>query len=160
MKTNYERKAYIYEKDSYIYGNTVKKYNRQSNHVEKVSEIRQKNLKIRRNKQAALEMDLPYLIMLTVASIAALFIFYNYLSAQSMTTNSIKTIEAQEKRLEFLKNSNDELEIRINTYTDLDNIYEVATKELGMVYANKNQVISYNKTESEYVRQYENIPQQ
>ena len=32
-------------------------------------------------------------------------------------------------------------------------------EDLGMVYANKDQVIMYNKTESEYVRQYEDIPE-
>lgn len=163
MKRNYNQSSYINNSmnESYVYGNTVRKYNREQTTRErqKESEIRRKNLKIRRNKQAALEMDLPYLIMLTIASIAALFIIYNYLSVQSMFANNIKSIEAYEKKLEFLKNSNDELEIRINTSTDLDKIYEVATKELGMVYAKKEQVIRYDKTESEYVRQYEDIPQ-
>ena len=40
----------------------------------------------------------------------------------------------------------------------LDHVYKVATEELGMVYANKDQVLMYNRTESEYVRQYEDIP--
>ena len=62
------------------------------------------------------------------------------------------------KELEFLKSENDALETRINTSLDLDYVYRVATEELGMVYPNKNQVILYNKTESEYVRQYEDIP--
>ena len=52
-----------------------------------------------------------------------------------------------------------QLETRINTSIDLDNIYKIATEELGMVYANKGQVRMYNKTESEYVRQYEDIPE-
>ena len=34
----------------------------------------------------------------------------------------------------------------------------MATTQLGMVYADRNQVIRYKKTESEYVRQYEDIP--
>ena len=42
---------------------------------------------------------------------------------------------------------------------DLDYIYDVATKELGMVYANKDQILLYDKTESEYVRQYEDVPE-
>ena len=41
--------------------------------------------------------------------------------------------------------------------------YDVSFVHLGitvqhMVYANKDQVIKYKKTESEYVRQYEDIP--
>ena len=103
-------------------------------------------------------MDLPYLMLLTIAALATLFICCSYLRVQSSITSSIKTIETQEKKLESLKNENDALETRINTSVDLEHIYQVATQELGMVYPEKNQVIQYDKTESEYVRQYENIP--
>ena len=47
----------------------------------------------------------------------------------------------------------------INSSIDLNKIYEIATKELGMVYARRDQVLLYDKTESEYVRQYEDIPE-
>ena len=67
-------------------------------------------------------------------------------------------IELLEKELEQCKAENDALETRIKTDIDLEHIYKVATEELGMVYANKNQVLLYDKTESEYVRQYEDIP--
>ncbi len=62
--------------------------------------------------------------------------------------------------MEQLKAENDATETRINTSIDLDYIYKVATEELGMVYANRDQVLLYDKTESEYVRQYEDIPTQ
>ena len=70
----------------------------------------------------------------------------------------MRNIETQEEQLEALKSENDALQTAINTDVDLDHIYEVATNELGMVYADRNQVIRYKKTESEYVRQYEDIP--
>ena len=44
------------------------------------------------------------------------------------------------------------------TYVDLKHIYEVATGELGMVYPSDDQILYYDKTESGYVRQYEDIP--
>ena len=50
------------------------------------------------------------------------------------------------------------METSINTSLNLDEVYRIATEELGMVYPSKDQVILYNKTESEYVRQYEDIP--
>ena len=70
----------------------------------------------------------------------------------------MRSIQAQEEMLEALKRENDALQTSINTDIDLDHIYEVATGELGMVYANRGQVVRYKKTESEYVRQYEDIP--
>ena len=77
---------------------------------------------------------------------------------QSSMTAKIHNIETLEQQLEQLRSENDALQTRINTDMDLDHIYKVATEELGMVYANRNQVLLYDKTESEYVRQYEDIP--
>lgn len=104
-------------------------------------------------------MDLPFVIMLTAASIATLFLCINYLRLQSSVTTKLKNIETLEKEIDNLKTENDALETRINTSMDLDYIYQVATEELGMVYANKDQIRLYKKTESEYVRQYENVPE-
>ena len=41
---------------------------------------------------------------------------------------------------------------------DYDAIYDTAVNELGMVYPAKGQVIRYAAGESEYVKQYQNIP--
>jgi len=113
----------------------------------------------RRNQEKALPMDLPFVIMLTIAAICTLYLCVNYLQLQSNVAARLNNIEALEKSIETLKADNDALETRINTSVDLDYVYKVATEELGMVYANKNQVRLYNKTESEYVRQYEDIPE-
>ena len=104
-------------------------------------------------------MDLPYVIMLTIASVFTLYLCINYLHVQSSITARMHNIERMETELEQLKAENDALETSINTSVDLNKIYEIATKELGMVYARKNQVLLYDKTESEYVRQYEDIPE-
>ena len=115
--------------------------------------------RVRRNQEKALQMDLPYVLMLTVAAAFALYICVSYLQVQSSITGRIHNIEVLEQQLEKLKSENDALQTRINTDIDLDHIYQVATEELGMLYANKDQVILYDKTESEYVRQYEDIPE-
>lgn len=113
----------------------------------------------RRGQERALPMELPFVIMLTIAAICTLYLCVSYLQLQSSITARLDRIEALEERIETLKADNDALETRINTSVDLDYIYKVATEELGMVYANKNQVRLYDKTESEYVRQYEDIPE-
>ena len=103
-------------------------------------------------------MDGPYVFALTVAAVITLFLCMNYLRIQASITTRINNIETLELKLEHLKSENDALQTRIDTYVDLDHVFKVATEELGMVYANKNQILLYNKTESEYVRQYEDIP--
>ena len=104
-------------------------------------------------------MDLPYVILLTIASICTLYLCIQYLHVQSSITARMHNIEVMEAKLEKMRAENDALETSINTSIDLNKIYEIATKELGMVYARKNQVLLYDKTESEYVRQYEDIPE-
>ena len=114
---------------------------------------------VRRNQEKALQMDLPYVIVLTIAAGGILYFCVSYLQLQSSIAARLNHIEALEASIEKKKADNDALETRINTSIDLDNIYKIATEELGMVYANKDQVRMYNKTESEYVRQYEDIPE-
>lgn len=146
---------------TYVDGNTVRKADPRREprrHEPKIKRQPQVSHTVRRNQEKALHMDLPYVIALTIAAICALYICVNYLHVQSSITARIHNIEILDKQLETLKSENDALETRINTSIDLDYIYKVATEELGMVYANKNQVILYDKTESEYVRQYEDIP--
>ena len=105
-------------------------------------------------------MDLPYVVVLTIAAICALGICVNYLHMQSAMTKQMDGIETLEQKVETLKAENDALETRINTSVDLDYVYKVATEELGMVYAGKDQVVLYDNTESEYIRQNEDIPKQ
>lgn len=144
----------------YIEGNTVRKLRPdQVPVIREPKRVKRPDYTVRRNQEKALQMDLPFLVMLTIAAILTLYLCVNYLKIQSSITSRIHNIETYEKELEVLKSENDALETSINTYVDLDYVYQVATEELGMVYANKNQIIMYNKTESEYVRQYDDIPE-
>ena len=58
-----------------------------------------------------------------------------------------------------LKENNDVLESDINASIDYDAIYDTAVNELGMVYPEKKQVITYDSKESEYVKQYKDVPE-
>ncbi len=154
----------------YIYGNTVRAaepaeadYRRRQKKAAELerqtARYQRMNRRVRRNQEKALQMDLPYVVMLTIAAFCALTICVNYLHVQSSIMGRIHHIEELEREIEQLRSNNDALQTRINTEIDLDHVYKVATEELGMVYANKDQVILYDKTESEYVRQYEDIPE-
>lgn len=149
-----------YSTKAYIDGSTARKLRPAGNPDagEKQKPKKKVSYQIRRNQEKALHMDMPYVLMLTAAAVCTLYLCVNYLQVRSTMTSRIHNIETIEKELEFLKSENDALETSINTSLDLDYVYRIATEELGMVYPNKNQVILYNKTESEYVRQYEDIP--
>lgn len=155
------KNVHSYRNAAYVQGNTVRRLEPERVPVRRTpDEVRRPavNHRVRRNREKALQMDLPYVIMLTIAAVCTLCLCVNYLHLQSSITARIHTIEALESQLETLKTENDALQTNINTSVDLDHVYKVATEELGMVYANKNQILQYDKTESEYVRQNEDIP--
>lgn len=145
----------------YVQGSTVRKLHPKQAPVRQTPQKQQTKVKykIRRNQEKALQIDFPYLVALVIAACAALYLCVNYLQIQSSITTRMDNIQVLEQEVEHLKSENDALETRIRTNVDLDHVYEVATEELGMVYANKDQVLLYNKTESEYIRQYEDIPE-
>lgn len=147
----------------YVYGNTaraIEPIRREKDPSQRPVRRKVVSYAVRRNQEMALHMNLPYVILLTVAAFCVLVICVNYLQMQSAITARLAHIEELERDVEQLRAENDATETRINTSIDLDYIYKVATEELGMVYANRDQVLLYDKTESEYVRQYEDIPTQ
>lgn len=151
--------------EMYIHGNTVRKLAPEEEPLERPEREpehrnrRRTSYAVRRNREKALQLDLPYLLMLVAASCVTLYFCVSYLHLQSEMTARVDNIKNLESQLEVLKSENDALETRINTSIDLDHIYRVATEELGMVYAGQDQVLLYNRTESEYVRQNEDIPE-
>ncbi|MFR5732973.1 MAG: septum formation initiator family protein [Clostridium sp.] len=134
----------------YVYGTAARNHGSRGGNAQEsrgVVQYRQDmSHTVRKNQEKALQMNLPYVIMLTLAAVCALYICIGYLHVQSSMTAKIHNIETLEQQLEQLRSENDALQTRINTDMDLDHIYKVATEELGMVYANRNQVLVYDKT--------------
>ena len=150
-------------RQEYVYGNTaraIEPARKTGGKPKRPVRLRAVSYTVRRNREKALRMDLPYVMLLTFAAFCVLAICVNYLQVQLAMASRLSQIEELEKKVEQLKVENDALQVRINASIDLDHIYKVATEELGMVYANPEQVLLYDKTESEYVRQYEDIPDQ
>ena len=149
--------------DAYTYGTAAREVApsyEEAQRRERRLEQRRRVRTAKRRQQEAARMDLPYLMMFIVATVAALLICCSYIRVQSEIAGSIHQISALEQELERMRSENNALETRINTSIDLDHIYDVAVSELGMVSANRGQIIRYKNTESEYVRQYEDIPGQ
>ncbi len=41
---------------------------------------------------------------------------------------------------------------------DLDEVKNIAISKFGMIYANQGQIITYDVQDSDYVRQYDDVP--
>ena len=72
----------------------------------------------------------------------------------------MKNIAALESQLTDLKQENDDEYNRVVTSVDLEKIRDIAINELGMVYAQEDQVVLYDSEGSDYVRQYADIPEE
>lgn len=143
---------------AYVYGSVAYERNPEREAAPKKQHSEVRVQKPRSHAAPDLHMSLTYVLAMSLLLGAALYVCVQYLSIQSRVTARLHNIEVLEKQLEQLKSENDALQTHIYTNIDLDHIFQVATEEMGMVYANKDQVLLYDRTESEYVRQYEDIP--
>lgn len=139
-----------------IEGNTARKVQT----LEYPSRERQSERRERRHaeKSNVQYVNVLYMIFLAAASCMVLWSCVNYLQLQAETTSRVKHIASLETELEDLRKENNDNYTRIMTSVDLDHIRDVAINELGMVYAEPNQVILYDGGTDDYVRQNGSIP--
>ena len=161
MDANRRRNQYDYSGTSYVEGNTVRKLNvvPEVYREEEQYEIPQRRRQERNHPKTLSGINFASLIVLTVAIIATVYVCVDYLMMQSQVTQMNKQIVTMEKQIKTLANENDAAYKAINTAVNLEEIYRVAVEELGMVYPNKNEVITYESGSVDYVRQYEDIPE-
>lgn len=139
-----------------IEGNTVRKLQvREERHYRRQEETRAYRVE---RDQKIQYTTVIYMLFLTVAAAMVLWSCVTYLQLQAETTSRVKNIAALETELEDLKKENDDNYTRIMTSVDLDYIRDVAINELGMVYANEDQVILYDGGTKDYVRQSQDVP--
>lgn len=146
-----------YKNASYVEGNTARKMSvvempdRQRNRPTPVREVR-------RTPVQEQKLGFGHVIMVTICAIVALWICAGYLQLQAQNTRSLKQIAALENQLTELRTENNDQYNRLMSSVDLNHIREVAINELGMVYANPDQVILYDAQTNDYVRQYAPVP--
>ena len=157
-RAEYRRNSRNVSKVPYEYGSAV----RQLNIAEPLktpdeSQQTQKeiNREIRRQRQKQIRRNNKINLMYTVA----FFICYQYLNVQAAAKTNSDMIAELKSELSTLKENNDVLESDINASIDYDAIYDTAVNEVGMVYPEKKQVITYDSKESEYVKQYKDVPE-
>lgn len=148
---------------TYVYGNTVRKSSAlPRKREEKRTYVGTKRVRVSpttyRNREKALRMNGAYVTFLAIVSVISLLACVYYLKLQAEITQKSGNITSLEKKIDTLKSQNDSLDYAINSYIDSEYIYKVATEELGMVLATEEQVSIYKSSESEYMKQYANIP--
>lgn len=127
--------------------------------VRRKSTVRHKTSQKSRQEISVLSIPYPVLLLLVGCVSVMLYFGCSYLNLKSSVDEHLENVKTLETRLEALRTENDALEQSIDTSVDLNYVYSVAVGKLGMVHVGQENVIRYDKTESQYVRQYEQIPE-
>lgn len=145
-----------YQRENYEYENTARKLNTIPNEV--LRERKELKHTIRKNRERASYMSFSYVLFLGMSVLATFYICISYLQLNAECTNRINNINHMKIELSGLKDDNDEEYSRITSSVNLEEIKRIAIEELGMVYASKEQTVLYASKDSDYVRQYQDVP--
>jgi cell division protein FtsL len=107
----------------------------------------------------ATDIGLGRMILLVAAIAVTLYVCFGYLQVQADIVVANKAIKNLESRLSDIKTRNESAYNAVIQGVDFDEVYKVAVGELGMVFPNKNTVLSYTPNKTGYVRQYADIPE-
>ena len=126
--------------------------------VERTEEEKAAERKKQRAIRRANKLNFLYTVGVTAVVVTIFGICLQYLNVQSQVKTNSTAVTKLQSELNELTDSNDELELEINAGIDYEQIYDTAVNELGMVYPERDQVITYDAGVSEYVKQYHDIP--
>ncbi|HHT97046.1 MAG TPA: hypothetical protein GXZ90_04030 [Clostridiales bacterium] len=155
------RERNIYNtRTSYIEGNVAHQLNMNPERIrrEQPSHIPDQRRRTRQKEVKEIGISFKSLLVLTMAIVATLYVCTGYLKQHSDVKAMENNIFRLEEELNHLVNKNNYNIEKINTKLDLNNIYEIAVGELGMVFPNNNETITYNRKEKDIVIQYKEIP--
>lgn len=149
------------DRELYIYGNTVRELQIEKNpSIERQKEgQREYNRRRRTDREFAISMNKGYVLFLVVAA-AAVFVSMGYfLMLSAKVSDNQAAVVSKKSEMIDLKAENDDYERRIERSVNIDEIRRIAVEELGMVYPSSQQVVNYDYQESDFVRQYSDVPQ-
>ncbi len=102
--------------------------------------------------------ELPFVAAFVAVALFALVSCFGYIGVRTDIEHRIHRIEVLEQSIERMKNDNTLTERQLSLTPSLDDVYEIATDELGMVPAGEEQVIFYQRSYRDYVYQSDNLP--
>jgi cell division protein FtsL len=149
-----ERNRVVRYTDEVVEGNTVRV-------AQVLPQVREKEIRrtqIEAVRERSLSMHLRYVLFLTVAAVAVVTICVYFLKLQAISTKLQKRTVSLQTTLKDLKMENDIVYNEILSSVDLEKVRETAIDELGMSYPSQTQIAYYDAASSDYVKQYEEIP--
>jgi len=142
---------------AYMYGNTVRKEELAARLQEAPSyePLLEQQGEVKRRKRTGISFS--YALFLCAAILIMGYALVSYLTIQSDIANLVDNISGYEQTLNNLTLANDDEYSKMVNTVDYDEIRKVAIEELGMVYASEDQIVTYTREKSDYVRQLSDL---
>ena len=99
-----------------------------------------------------------YMVVVTLMTLIMLVSCFVMLKIQNDVTTYERQILSLQNQLQTVQSDNIAFENSLNNMYSLEDIYNVATGELGMIYSQNGQVVYYESAEDDYVTQFKDIP--
>lgn len=143
------------KKYEYIDGSAVRKFSALPEYRPEI----EKRKKTSKRPAQKTRIDGKMLAFLGVVMVMSVFFCMSLLNVQASITEVKSQMETTQDEISVLKTKNDSVEYEISSYIDVDYILKIAKTELGMVVADKSQVIMYKSSPSEYMNQFSDVPE-
>lgn len=145
----------------YVYGNAVPKpvYEPQKRAAEPERRKRVSR-QVKQNRRQAMGISRGYVVFLSIAAVLMLVVCVNYVQLRAELTNRSKHITSLQEELSDLNEANTTKYNVVMDSVNLEEIREKAMNDLGMVHASENQVVEYDNPDGDYIKQYEQIPEE
>ena len=140
---------------SYVQGSVVRKDNAVVQSPARQKEVSQR---VRANRSKAMHMSKGYVAFLAIAAIVVLLVCMQYLQLQSEISSRASNITALQQELADAKEANTTRYNVIMNSMNLEQIRDIAINEFGMVYAEEDQIIKYQRPNGSAVTQFAGIP--
>ena len=115
--------------------------------------------RVHKNRSKAMHMSKGYVMFLAVAAFIAVFACMQYLQLQSDITSRSQHITALQQELANAKEANTTRYNSIINSMNLEEIRDIAINQFGMVYAESDQIVRYQRPDGSNVMQYAGIPE-
>ncbi len=158
-QSRYTQNRTTSNRSGYVYGNVA-------HQLEEVPERKQRPERRKHTKVYPRQrpVDMPSIsagsfVFLVAAAVVVMVFCFQFLRVQSGITQMQNEAVALQNEIAETKIENEEAFRRISDSVDLSQVYETATKELGMTQAVDNQVYTYDNKKSDMVKQHGDIPE-
>ena len=143
---------------NYVYGNAARNLDYKTAIYEQPTHSTLKELRAEDKKRKKMHMGFLYVAFLAGALFVLGSSLISYVKLQAEISATVDINSKLETQLNNLTVANNDEYSKIVNNVDLEEIRRIAIEELGMVYVTPDQVITYEKENSDYVRQFINIP--